>query len=76
MRSEYLVITTEKSPPIEQIIELLGDPRSTEADTAAPRGQRVTWHHYFWLDFGTVGGKVVSVRLNCLMTPNYGLDAR
>ncbi len=73
VRSEFLVITPSKNPTIEEVTDLLGDPTRTEADATTVPGQRLTWHRYFWLDFGTVGGKVVKVRLNCLMTPVGGL---
>jgi hypothetical protein len=73
LRSEYLIFTPTNAVTIDQIIELLGDPFSTQADTGIAKTQRMTWHRYHWLEFGTVAGKVVTVRLNCMMTPNYGL---
>jgi hypothetical protein len=73
LRSEYLVFTPTANVTINQIQELLGDPFSSQADTGVAKSQRITWHRYHWLEFGTVGSKVVTVRLNCMMTPNYGL---
>jgi hypothetical protein len=70
---QYLSIVPSQNPPMDQIIELLGDPNWTKADTAVVPGQTLIWHHYFWLTFGTIDGKVVKVRLDCLMTPSGGL---
>ncbi|HEY1375263.1 MAG TPA: hypothetical protein VGF55_00625 [Gemmataceae bacterium] len=73
IRAEYLVITPSKNPSIGEVTELLGDPNRTESETTTIPGQKLTWHRYFWLDFGVVAGRVMRVRLNCLMTPVGGL---
>jgi hypothetical protein len=75
-RSEYLVITSTNTPWIEEVIELLGEPNSTQADLGVPQNRRVTWHYYPWLSFGTRGGKVTTVRLNCQTVPATGLGVK
>jgi hypothetical protein len=73
IKVQYLSIVPSQNVPIEQIVDLLGDPFKTKADTTTIPGQALTWHLYHWLEFGTVDGKVVKVRVNCLMMPSLGL---
>jgi hypothetical protein len=67
---QSLTITTSQNPTIEQIIDLLGDPIRTKPDAS---NASLKWHIYFWLEFGVESGKVVKVKINCLMTPSSGL---
>jgi hypothetical protein len=75
-RAEYLVITPSNTPSIWQIVEVLGEAKSTQADLGIAETRRLTWHYYSWLSFATVGGRVTAVRLDCQTVPGFGLGVK
>jgi hypothetical protein len=66
---QCLQITPSENPRVEEIADILGAPTRTKTD---PTNPSITWHHYFWLDFGITDGKVVKLQINCLLVPATG----
>ena len=70
LKVQHLAITPSANPAMSEIIELLGDPIWIKPDAGQAS---LKWQHYHWIDFGVEEGKVVKVRINCLMIPGIGL---
>ena len=60
---EYLIVTTSENPSINGITDIMGKARSTKIDKATIPGQTLTWHNYFWIEFGAVSERVKMVRV-------------
>jgi hypothetical protein len=67
--AEYLAITPGNQVTIQDITDLIGEPRSTMENMIRAKSQRCTWHRYSWIEFGTVGGNVLTVWILCSAAP-------